>query len=169
MQIENTGEVTLTGVSVTPTGATTQTTNCGTTAELAPGASKNCTLTATAGQDDYDAGTLAIAASTSPGHKGLASLTLSGTNSASASLSLNHSASMSVTVTSGSTITQAGAGSDDGWLQGWFCFCFLGGGGGGCTRGYCQRKAVLSINDKPYTIFVECSHCPSCVLVQCSA
>jgi hypothetical protein len=108
MQLKNTGDLTLTDVNVT-TPAAILSTNCGTTATLAPGEIKQCTLTATATQDSYDAGTLSLEATGVAGHQGdQAITTLGGTLTQTDSITLNNSASLSLTVQTASAITKAG-------------------------------------------------------------
>lgn len=105
VNLTNTGELTLTNVLATT--AAPITTDCGTTATLAPGASTQCTLTATAVQDDYDAGTLVLSVASTAGHLGFASRTLGGTLSYSSSISLNHSASMDLVATASGSVSKA--------------------------------------------------------------
>jgi hypothetical protein len=97
MQLNNTGQLTL--VDVTASGNFPYiTTDCGTTASMAPNGSNSCLLIATATQDNYDAGTLVLGVTATAGHLGYASRVLGGTKAYSSSISLNHSASMDVTV-----------------------------------------------------------------------
>lgn len=96
MQLKNTGQVTLTAVHALTDAPLS--TDCSTTATLAPGAVTSCVLTATAVQDDYDAGTLQLVVNATSGHMGSATHVLSGTLSYSSSISLNDSASMDVAV-----------------------------------------------------------------------
>jgi hypothetical protein len=99
MEIKNTGQLTLTNVAAASSKIYV-TTDCSTTANMAPGSSSkvSCVLTANAVQDDYDAGTLQIEVHATAGHMGLSSLSLSGTLEYSHSISLNNSASMDLVV-----------------------------------------------------------------------
>jgi hypothetical protein len=113
MGIKNTGQLTLTGVEAASDKAYV-TTDCGTTATMAPGAGTqvSCVLTTTALQEDYDAGALQIEVHVpaTAGHSGLSSLTISGTTSYTHSLSLNNSASMDLVVSADpAPVTATGA------------------------------------------------------------
>lgn len=111
MEVNNTGQLTL--VNVTAAGAFPHlVTDCGTTSLLAPNASVSCSLYATAIQDDFDNGTLVLAAHAASAHLGYASLTLGGTKAYSSSISLNKSASMDLVVSAAPNgVAAAGAHS----------------------------------------------------------
>jgi hypothetical protein len=108
VQLKNTGKLTLPSVNLTATAPAT--TACSPTASptLAPGDEVNCTLTAPAGQDAYDAGTLALQVEATADPLGPTSATLGGTLTHGPSVTLNNSASMDVTVLGAGTITKAG-------------------------------------------------------------
>jgi hypothetical protein len=104
--LKNTGQLTLT--DVTAVTANPLVTDCGTTLELAPGATKDCTLTATAVQDNYDIGNMQLSVTAQAGHKGSAVPNLGGTLSYASTISLNNSASMDVVVVAEGTVAKAG-------------------------------------------------------------
>jgi hypothetical protein len=106
VELYNSGQVTLTTVQAVTQGYLS--TDCGSTAELAPGAVKQCTLTAEAMQDDYDAGTIQLVVTATAEHKGLSSRTLSGTLSYSGPVGLNDTATMDVVVQAAGTASKAG-------------------------------------------------------------
>lgn len=110
MTLHNSGQLTLTTLVVTSSASSYVSTDCGTTATLAPGLNKSCILTATAVQNDYDAGTLLLPVAATGGFSGYQSQTLGGTLSHSPSINLNNSASMDlvVSITQG-TVSAAGA------------------------------------------------------------
>jgi hypothetical protein len=108
MEVNNTGQLTLVNVAANGSFPHLQTT-CGTTNFLSPNGSISCWMEATAVQDDFDNGTLVLAAFATAGHLGYASLSLGGTKSYSSSISLNKSASMDLVVNSDVTgVTAAG-------------------------------------------------------------
>jgi hypothetical protein len=109
MKLQNTGQLTLTSVSATST-PTYLANNCSSVATLAPGQWVDCLLTATATQDDYDAGTLQLAVDANAQHSGNSALTLGGTRAYSSSIALNNSASMDLVVHADrATVAAAGA------------------------------------------------------------
>lgn len=120
MKLENTGQLTLTNVRATSNQTYIQT-NCSSVASLAPGQSVDCLLSATATQDDYDAGTLALAMAATAAHSGNSNLQLGGTLAYGSSIGLNNSASMSLAVTA-----SPGGVSASGEL------CAVGGWGAHC-------------------------------------
>lgn len=109
MEVNNTGQLTLVDVTANGSFPHLQTT-CSTTTSLSPNGSIPCWLEATAVQDDFDNGTLVLAAFATAGHLGYANLPLDGTKSYSSSISLNKSASMDLvaTVDAGAGVTAAG-------------------------------------------------------------
>jgi hypothetical protein len=111
MEVNNTGQLTLINVAANGSFSHLQTT-CGMSDSLAPNDSLPCWLEATAVQDDFDNGTLVLAAFATAGHLGYASLSLGGTKSYSSSISLNKSASMDLTVTSDVTAVSAAGGCE---------------------------------------------------------
>lgn len=110
MTITNSGHLTLQNVvAVIAAGNAYLSTDCGTTALLAPtDAPKACTLTATANQNDFDAGTLLLAVSSIATPKGPAGGSVGGTLAYSSSITLNNAASMDLVVSAAGTIAQAG-------------------------------------------------------------
>lgn len=109
VQLINNGQLTLPSItlSTTAVGAATLC-SAAATPTLAPGVAVNCTLTAPAGQNEYDAGMLQLQVEATANPLGPAATTLSGTLSHSPSVSLNNSASMDVTVQGTGAISQAG-------------------------------------------------------------
>jgi hypothetical protein len=110
MRLQNTGKLTLTSVTASSSPANYLSNNCTTTSSLAPNAFVDCSLTATAYQEDFDAGTLVLAVNATAGHSGDAQKTLAGTLSYGSSISLNKSASMDLTVSSEPSTVSASGG-----------------------------------------------------------
>jgi hypothetical protein len=106
LELRNTGQVTLTAVHAITSSPLS--TDCGTTATLAPGAVHACTLTATVIQDDFDLGDVTLAVNATAGHLGSLTRTLAGTLSYSSSISLNDTASMDLVVAADGAVTKAG-------------------------------------------------------------
>jgi hypothetical protein len=104
--LKNTGQLTLTAIKAVT--ATPLATDCDTTAELAPGATHACTLTATAIQDNYDVSNMQLSVTAEAGHKGSSAQVLGGTLSYASTISLNNSASMDVVVVADGTVAKAG-------------------------------------------------------------
>lgn len=109
VQLINNGQLTLPSItlSTTAVGATTSCSPAA-TPTLAPGVAVDCTLTAPAGQNEYDAATLQLQVVATADPLGPAGTTLSGTLSHSPSVSLNNSGRMDVTVQGTGAISQAG-------------------------------------------------------------
>jgi hypothetical protein len=108
VQLINNGQLTLPSITLTTTGASATTLCSPATPTLAPGARVNCTLTAPAGQNEYDAGTLQLQVEATADPLGPVATTLSGTLLHSPSVTLNNSASMDVTVQGTGAISKAG-------------------------------------------------------------
>lgn len=107
MELRNTGQVTLTNVRALSSNPIS--TDCDTTATLAPGDVHACTLTANVIQDDFDFGEMGLAVNATSGHLGLSSRTLSGTLAYSSIISLNDTGSMDLVVAADGAVTKAGA------------------------------------------------------------
>jgi len=107
MKLRNTGQLTLINASAI-TSNSSSSTDCNTTASLAPEEMVFCTLTVTTTQDDYDVGKLRLSVAVQAGHLGWAARPLDGTKSYGSYISLNNSASMDVVVEASGTVAAAG-------------------------------------------------------------
>lgn len=109
MQLKNTGKVTLTGVTAASI-PTFLSNDCAPPAELAPDATVDCSITAAADQNDFDAGAIVLVVNATAGHLGDSLKTLAGTLSYGSTISLNNSASMDLTVSSEPNTVAASGG-----------------------------------------------------------
>ena len=118
MKLQNTGQLTLTSVAAT-SNLTYMDNNCSSVTTLGPGQSVDCVLTATATQDDYDAGTLVLSVGATAQHSGYSALTWGGTLSYSSWIALNNSASMDLVVYADpAAVAAEGVHSRQGWSIG---------------------------------------------------
>lgn len=118
MKLQNTGQLTLTSVAAT-SNLTYVDNNCSSITTLGPGDFVDCVLTATATQDDYDAGTLLLSVNATAQHSGDSGKALGGTRAYSSWIALNNSASMDLVVYADpAAVAAEGVHSRQGWSIG---------------------------------------------------